>query len=183
MTDAGVVLPPEPIVGNEPAEPGTGWKFAAGFRPVRVVGVEVQYLDLDDGETEVHGGWRLGGGQVGPFYEQSSYLNVKADASVLSALLFIPEGNPSLDIYGKVGVADLNESFATSTTSIACVPIVPCTSAVYGNVHQSDLRPYVGFGARVTVWRSLAVRVEYEGIDRDVGDSFTMLSLGFSWEH
>jgi hypothetical protein len=182
FSEAGVPLP-EPIVGPKgPAEPGTGRKFVAGFRPVGVVGVEIQYIDFDEGETGAAGGWTVGGGQVGPFYERTSHMKVSVDATVLSAILFVPEASSAFDVYGKVGVADFNESLATSTTTIECIPIVPCMSTVNSDVDRSESAPYVGIGARIRLARAVAVRVEYEAIDRDVGDPTTMLSLGIAWE-
>jgi hypothetical protein len=167
---------------NRWTEPEPGKKLLAGFRPVRIVGVEVQYVDFGEATREVAGGWRLGGGQVGPFYEQTNSTKVRPNAWVLSALLFIPEQFPSFDVYGKVGVAALKHSFSTNTTRYECVPIIPCLSTVNSDVHESDARPYLGLGARLKVARAVAVRFEYESIDRDAGHSTTMLSLGFAWE-
>jgi opacity protein-like surface antigen len=191
ISEAGVPLP-DPIVGPpRPAEPSAGWKLVGGFRPARVVGVEIQYVDLGEGEAWVNGGWSVGGGQVPAVYQQSNHMKASFDATVLSALLFIPETSPSLDVYGKIGVADLNESLTTSTTTIAsgypigpeCVPYSRCTSTVNSDVELSESAPYVGIGARVKIASNWALRVEYEGIARDVGDAARMLSLGIAWEH
>jgi hypothetical protein len=167
---------------NRWAEPEPGKKLVAGFRPVRVVGVEVQYVDFGEATREVAGGWTLGGGQVGPFYEQTNSTKIRPEAWVLSALLFIPESLPAFDVYGKVGVAALKHAFSTNTTRHECVPIFRCLSTVDSDVHQSDARPFLGLGARLKVARAVAVRFEYELIDRDAGDNTSMLSLGFAWE-
>jgi hypothetical protein len=153
--------------------------------------VEIQYVDLGEGETRVNGGWSVGGGQVPAVYQQTSHMKASFDATVLTALLFIPETSPSLDVYGKVGVADINESLTTSTTTIAsgypigpeCAPYSRCTSTVNSDVELGESAPYVGIGARVKIATHWALRVEYEAIDRDVGDAATMLSLGIAWEH
>ena len=57
---------------------------------------------------------------------------------------------------------------------------MPCTFS--SDVDQSDSGAYLGFGARFRIARAVAVRVEYEALDRDVGDNTTMLSLGIAWE-
>ena len=57
--------------------------------------MEIQYVDLDEGETGAVGGTYLGSiGQVGSFYEKTSHTKVSVDATVLSAVLFIPEASP-----------------------------------------------------------------------------------------
>ena len=164
-----------------------------GFRPVRVVGLELQYVDFGEEDAAVYGGTYLDSGQV-EHWQQESHMSTKFQATVLSALLFIPEALPRVDVYGKVGVADLEESIFASAIDrrpvIGCPPpgvdlgrlgFGPC--GFTSDVHESESAPYVGVGARVKVAREAAVRVEYEAIDRDVGDNITMLSLGIAWEH
>ena len=98
---------------------------------------------------------------------------------MLSALLFIPEASQSIDVYGKVGVADLDESFVASATDTrAAAGCRPFSSSI----EQSDSAPYVGFGGRFKIAREFALRVEYEAIDRDGGDPIAMLSLGIAVE-
>jgi len=65
-------------------EPDTGGKLVVGFRPLRVVGAEFQYVDFGEGNREKRGS----GGQV-PF--QIVSLESSTDATVLTALLFVPE--------------------------------------------------------------------------------------------
>jgi len=177
MSEAGV---PEHIWGNASVDTDTGNKLVFGFRPIRVVGVEFQALDLGDGETQAHAGEFHALGQVS-YWDQSSYMTASADATVLTALLFIPESSQWLDVYGKVGVAVLDESFraaAQSTIAAECQPV--CTFRA--EVDQSYTTPYVGFGARFKVARAAAIRIEYETIDRDEGDNTTMLSVGVAVE-
>jgi opacity protein-like surface antigen len=166
-------------------EPERARKVVAGFRPVRIVGVEIQYIDFDDTGlgargTLLRGGSRQGGPAV---YDQASFMKAGAEAWLLSALLFIPEQLPLVDVYGKVGVADLAESFTAIATTVECVPLSQCTNRIYSDVHESNVGPYIGIGARFELAPAVAVRAEYEAIDRDVGDPAAMLSLGFAWEH
>lgn len=159
----------------------TGLKFVAGFRPIRVVGAELQLVDF--GEVEI----RSGGSPH--FRAQYGYysLNSEANATMLSALLFIPHASPSWDVYGKVGVAKLDESFDVQVVerSLECLApgggyLPSCT--FFSQVDETASHPSVGIGARIKIAREWAVRVEYEAIDDDVGDPTTMLSLGFAWE-
>jgi hypothetical protein len=67
----------------------TAWKIIAGFRPIDLVAVEANYMDLGS-ETR-----RLGAA------------NAHADAKALSAhaLLYLPIPVPFLGVYGKAGLA------------------------------------------------------------------------------
>jgi hypothetical protein len=195
MSEAGVPLLDPIYRPDKPVEPDSGWKLVVGFRPVRVVGMELQYVDFGEGATTVHSGW-IFGSQVRT-YQQTSSINVNADASVLTALLFIPMPKPSLDVYGKVGVADINDSLAITTTTIEvdlpnaprvpippeCIPYARCSSIASRDVERSESAPYIGIGTRVKIANHWALRVEYEAIDRDVEDTTTMLSIGLAWEH
>jgi hypothetical protein len=188
---ASVGMPEQPW-GNRSLSSDTGKKVVLGFRPHRVVGVELQSVDFGEGDVAARAGRQLGGGQV-TFYELQSYMRASSDADMLSALLFIPEPLVSLDFYAKVGVAHLDESYrayANDYVSPGCeyrpAPY-PSFCSFYtnrdgGDTYRSDSTPYVGIGVRMKVAPQVAVRVEYETIDREIGDNTTMLSLGFAWE-
>lgn len=157
-----------------------GWKLVAGFRPLRIVGAELQYVDFGEGTRQSRNG-----GQV-PI--QAVTLQSSADAKVLTAILFVPEHLRSFDFYGKVGVADLDDSFTVSGYDRlipGCrgppFPVAPeCDFDIEAD--QSESAPYVGLGVRLEIASAVAVRFEYEAIDRDEGDGPSMLSLGIAWE-
>lgn len=67
----------------------TAWKVIAGFRPIDLIAVEANYMDLGS-ETQ----------RLGP-------LNASADAKAFSAhaLLYLPIPVPFLGVYGKAGLA------------------------------------------------------------------------------
>jgi opacity protein-like surface antigen len=68
----------------------TSWKVLAGFRPVKVLGVEADYLDL--------------GNRTSTFINAvSSHSDAKAFAGY--AVGFLPLPVPFLDVFGKAGVA------------------------------------------------------------------------------
>ena len=81
----------------------TSWKVLAGFRPIKLFGVEADYLDL--------------GSQTNTFITQAStHSDAKAYAGY--AVGFLPLPVPFLDVFGKAGLArwKLNGS-AGSTVS------------------------------------------------------------------
>jgi outer membrane protein with beta-barrel domain len=178
----GISVPGYPVIGQGPAEPASGWKLVAGFRPLRIVGVEIQYVDFGEGDFADYSG-RYGGGQIGYQYVYESHTRASAHATVVAALLFIPMAETKLDIgaYGKVGIGKLNDSISKRTATNACYPLKPCYSTVNTDVHQSETAPYVGVGVSVRPGKYFALRLEYEAIYSDFGDPTTMLSLGFAW--
>jgi outer membrane protein with beta-barrel domain len=160
-----------------------GWKALAGWRPLRVVGAEIDYLDF--GEAVSEDGRSPNSSAANGYY----YLKSRANATVLTAALFIPDGSPSFDVYGKLGVAWLEESFVVSVHEFSpecrlpppALGIQPlCLFDSQGS--QTDSRPYVGIGARFKIASEWAVRVEYDAIDGDAADDTTMFSLGIGWE-
>jgi hypothetical protein len=173
LSEAGGI--PAQIWGDTTLEGDRPWKLAVGFRPVRVVGVEIQYLDLGDGDGRLRGG---GGGQVPRQYAR---IRASSDATVVSALLFIPERARTADFYGKIGIAALDEAFQVSGyDSIApgCQPA--CGFDI--SFEKSDSVPYVGIGARFKLGAATGVRVEFDAIDRDGGDPMRSVSVGVAWE-
>jgi hypothetical protein len=170
------------IWGDKSIDDVTGWKVAAGFRPSRIVGAEIQYVEFGEDEVSDVDGY---GAQV---FTITAGLDMKASTTawVASALVFIPERSPTVDVYGKVGIAALDESLEAHHFNYVlgpCIPISACPLNVQDSaVHESDSRPYLGIGARFKVARALGVRVEYEAIDRDTGDDITMLSIGVAFE-
>jgi opacity protein-like surface antigen len=80
----------------------TSWKVLAGFRPVKVLGVEADYLDL--------------GNRTSTFINAvNSHSDAKAFAGY--AVGFLPLPVPFLDVFGKAGVArwKLNGSQSAGT--------------------------------------------------------------------
>jgi hypothetical protein len=171
---------PEQAWGDLSVESNTGKKVLAGFRPLRLLGVELQYVDFGDGDRSSDTG-----GQV-PI--QAVSLESDTEAAVLAALLYIPEPMPSFDLYGKVGVADVDDSFTVSgydrELPFCRGPPFPVPSDCDFNIEagESGSAPYVGFGARLKVAAAVGIRFEAEAIDRDEDDNLTMLSLGIAWE-
>jgi opacity protein-like surface antigen len=163
------------------SESGSPWRLSAGFRPLRVVGAEIEYIDLGDAKAEdgysTNASVGLG----------DHWLKTKASAIVLTAVLFIPERSPSFDVYGKVGVAAYKESFdvhvSNWTPMCRLQPFGQAPECLFDTEgHETNSQPYVGLGARFKVAPAWAVRIEYEAIDDDFADATTMLFLGIAWE-
>ena len=172
-SSAGV---PEHLQPNySPEGSPTGWKIVAGLRPIRFVGAELQHVDFGSATTRS----AASGNQV---VRRGAFMRNDADATVVSALLFLPEGLSSVDFYGKVGVAEVEESLRVSVYRyVLCGPPGP-NCMFFSDVTETDSRSYLGIGARFKIARDWAVRVEYESIDGDVHDDTTMFSLGVAWE-
>jgi hypothetical protein len=158
------------------------WKAAAGLRPLRVVGAEIQYVDFGEGKRSRD---RRGGGRSPP--DRAVDMHATATAWVVSAVLYIPERASKVDVYGKVGVAELDESLEAHHVSYLRCAYPPTTPPceppeVKSDVRHSSWNPYCGIGARFKVARAVGVRVEYEAMDRDDGDDTTMVSVGVAWE-
>lgn len=88
----------------------TSWKVFAGLRPLSVVAIEADYIDL--------------GSQTGTFVTTTTSSNAKAFAGY--AVGFLPIPVPFLDVFGKAGLArwKLNgssplTSFSTNGTEFA----------------------------------------------------------------
>jgi len=163
------------FVNRSPPDSTTGWKLTAGFRPVRVVGVELGYADF--GEAEIPP--PTGNGIIRTHVD----METSADAIMLAAVLFVPLRSPALDVYGKVGVAKLDESFQVHAL-VSDPPCTPLTCTNFSNSgHNTGSHPYFGVGFRHEITRAIALRLEYEAIDRDSGDDTEMWSVGLAWEH
>jgi OmpA family protein len=177
LSDAGTPdeIPPAILsrFGSRDADSVTGWKVVAGFRPARVVGAEIEYVDFGEAEIPPPSGNAI----VRTHLSMAS----RAEALVLTSLLFIPEPMSNIDVYGKVGVAKLDESFQVFALENSSVECRNPWCQFQRDVHQTDSRPYVGFGARFQLGPG-ALRIEYELIDRDNGDDTTMLSIGLAGE-
>jgi hypothetical protein len=158
---------------RSPPSSAKALKLVAGSRPARVVGVELQYVEFGEGEIPGPTGNSVISSHVA--------MESSADATMLSALLFAPLRSPSFDVYGKVGVANLDESLR----GYAVIVGAPCLSSpctFIADVHEADSHPYFAVGFRAEITRMVAFRAEYEAIDRD-GEDTTMFSLGVAWEH
>jgi hypothetical protein len=129
----------------------TAWKLIAGVHPIAPVGAELEYIDF--GRANDYPNYGYNGYQ---FNGQST----ASKAAVLFAVGYLPLPIPFLDVYGKAGVARLQQN---STTYYDTCSESDCVGTAFRNDERSTDFAY-GVGVQ-TKWLGLAVRAEYERID------------------
>jgi hypothetical protein len=145
----------------------SAWKLTAGIRPVAPLGVELEYIDFGNPSASIT---YAGFGGIS---------QADAKALALFGLGYLPLPVPSIDVYGKLGVARLR----TTATEVPPVPACPASVAVCSAppFNISDTSINVAYGAGVAgKFGSLAIRAEYERISASRGNP-DLLSLGVIW--
>jgi opacity protein-like surface antigen len=145
----------------------TAWKLIAGVRPIAPVGAELEYIDFgraDDSPNYGYNGY------------QFNELSTASKATALFAVGYLPLPIPFLDIYGKAGVARLQQD--STTYYDACGQTGCVGTEAYRNDDWSTDFAY-GVGVQ-TKWLGLAVRAEYERIDASGRDP-DALTVSATW--
>ena len=144
-------------------EHATGWKVFAGWRPLPMLGLEAEYIDLGNGNTTV------------PYAEDAVQQHIAASAAAAFAVGYLPQPLPYLDFYGKLGVARLT---IDATEPFVCPPYTYCPALYLTPPLVSDTtRTRIAYGAGLQVkLGALGVRLEYQGIGNRNGDE-SLLSL------
>ncbi len=129
-----------------------GYKLIAGFRALKVLAFEVNYVDLGNAST--------GGAQA----------KTKAlDAFVLGILPI-----PVVDIYAKLGVVSWKTDASSSSISGA--------GYYYPGFSFSHNGSDLAYGAGVQMnFGAISARLEYEGFDIQQASTPTLLSLGVTY--
>jgi len=154
----------EAFQNNFPAINGTSWQVFAGIRPIRPFAVEVDYADL--------------GGQANVFQTPNSCgtgfgscsVSWDEDAKALAvyALGFLPLHLPTLDVYGKAGLA--RYKLSRSVTSYGSDGVV-----LAEEFQHSDNSTVFTWGAGVQVhFGVIGARLEYEGFDKASTSVFSL---------
>ncbi len=130
----------------------TAFKVIAGFRPLDLFAVEVNYVDLGTAEDD----------------------NVRVDTTGVDAfaLLFLPI--PLVDIFFKAGAITWDQDF--SAGQALAFPTSTQTTTV--NTDGTDFAYGAGVGLG---FGSLAARLEYERFEIENTDTVDMISLGLTW--
>jgi hypothetical protein len=131
----------------------TGWKVFAGWRPIGILGAEVEYADL--------------GSKSGSSGTDTQH--VSGEALAAYAVGYLPLPLPILDIYGKLGVGTVHASLSNLPSG----GVNPASSSGSSTVLAYAAGIQLKFGAP-------AVRLEYQGFNTSGGDQ-SMLSLDFAW--
>jgi opacity protein-like surface antigen len=90
-----------PFIPESIEQHPTGWKVFAGWRPIGILGAEVEYADL--------------GSKSGTSGSTSQHAT--GDAVAAYAVGYLPLPLPILDIYGKVGVGNVHASLSLNGVS------------------------------------------------------------------
>jgi len=152
----------------------TGWKVAAGIRPISPLGVELEYIDFGNPS----------GPEVGGFGGLSQ---AGQKAVALSGVGYIPLPVPFLSLYGKLGVARLH----TTTTedppvpsTLACSVLNNCARTQisfipnsYGSASTMNAAYGVGEHAK---FGPVAIGAEFERLS-GAGNSPSLGSLGVTF--
>ena len=138
----------------------TGWKVLAGWRPLSVVGAEIEYANL--------------GSKNVTYQSLGTQVSTDAHATALFALGYLPVPLPWFDLYGKLGAARVQ-----ANTKVSCYFGSACTPFVI----DDSSRTSIAWGAGAQFKLGLpAVRVEYERFSGSQGNDSLLtaaLTLNF----
>ena len=159
-----------------PASNRFGWKLIVGFRPMTYFGAQLEYMDYG----EAHLGPNLvalNGVPGGPFglYGSRSY----AKAGGAFAIGYLPILPQWLDIYGKLGIAELRTAqHYSQNESNTYTPQGPLGIV---SVAKSSSEAAFGYGAGIqTHLGPFTVQAEYERLSSSAADP-SLLTLNLSW--
>lgn len=138
----------------------SAWKVMLGVRPISLLGAEIDYLDFG----RPHNG-------SGP-----GITSVDDKAAALYGLLYVPLPVPNFDVFGKLGLARLQND-VTAHFPFACTVSFPNCGLF--QLNRTDTQLAYGGGAQIRITH-LSVRVEYERIQASDGNP-ELFSLGLTW--
>lgn len=158
-----------------------GWKVLMGIRPIPFIGAELEYLDF--GSTHIGAGPLVvsagGSTTTGEFTGADAH----ASAGAGFVLGYLPLPVPWLDVFGKLGVARLQEhdtyggDFPVTLTSCT----TSCTVLQPGSFSINRVDTGLGYGAGAQAsFGAFAVRAELERLQTGIDNPY-LLSVGFTW--
>jgi opacity protein-like surface antigen len=139
----------------------TGWKLLAGWRPISLLGVEAEYVDLGSKGVNT--------------YADTVHVSTDSKATAAYVLGYLPVPLPWIDVYGKVGAARVKantNAYAICPAGSQCVaPGLPAS--------DDSSRTSIAWGAGLQFKTGrYAARVDYERFDGPQGDP-ALLSAEF----
>jgi opacity protein-like surface antigen len=123
------------------------WKLIAGVRPIPFAGAEFEYIDFGHPNHD-----------VGINGINNSGLDSHPRAEVLYGVGYLPLPVPTLDVFGKLGVAELQTDVTTFVGS-----------SQFFRQNESSTRLAYGVGVQSKAW-GISFRAEYERISSKFGD-------------
>jgi len=142
----------------------SGWKAMIGFRPISVVGAELEYIDFGKPNT------------TNTSATGTTQTEAQSKAAALFGMVYLPLPVPFLDVFGKAGYSRLQTT--ADVVGIQCMSGAEHCGNLFA-LNRTDARLAYGAGAQLK-FASVAIRAEYERIDASTGDP-DMLSLGLTW--
>jgi opacity protein-like surface antigen len=135
------------------------WQGIVGIRPIRVIGLEAEYIDF--GQPYRHNGFY-------DFNVSGSDSHPKAPA--LFAVGYLPLPFPFIDVFAKAGAARLSTNI-TDFVQQPCVAGGPCPYFVPTDRHQvTNTRFAYGAGVQSKFPFGMILRGEYQRISSQFGD-------------
>lgn len=141
------------------------WKVMAGIRPISIVGAELEYMDFGSSNGD--------NGYYGSYYYANP--NSHPKATFLYGVGYLPLPVPFLDVYGKLGAAQLQTNISGFTFPSSCPSCNPFP-------YQTDVtNTKFAYGAGVQWrWQDFGFRAEYEGISSNYGNP-AAVTVGVTW--
>jgi hypothetical protein len=135
----------------------TGWSASVGFRPLRYLGAEFQYLDFGDAQRDS--------------------TTVHTNAEALAAVLYAPIPVSFFDVYAKLGPAHWHSTVNGEIFGLYC----PYFITHCGQISEKQVSTDLVYGAGLQFrFGPGAVRMEYERIEAyPVYPS--MYQVGLTW--
>lgn len=160
--DYPAMLNPAP---GEFEEKHLAFKAMAGFRPIPLIGAELDYYDF--------------GHPHGTIFSYPATSSLKGPAAF--GVLYLPV--PVIDLYLKAGVAHLQSTLGgfhpVPYLAEICVSGTPCGTARF-QLNRTNTSGAGGAGAQYKLG-SWALRMEYERFNA-AGGNPSMMSAGISWQ-
>ena len=141
----------------------TNWKVYAGFRPMSLLAVEADYIDL--GSETLNGFGGSGAASLPGTPPPSTHLQYKAFAGYLVGFAPIPV--PYLDVFGKIGAARWTSSGGT---------YLPGETSSFFSLSDNGTNFAWGVGGQVHVG-NFGGRLEYENFNIRNTDGANVVSL------
>jgi opacity protein-like surface antigen len=123
------------------------WKLIAGVRPIPFAGAEFEYIDFGHPNHD-----------VGINGINNSGLDSHPRAEVLYGVGYLPLPVPTFDVFGKLGVAELQTDVTTFEGT-----------SQFFRQNESNTRLAYGVGVQSKAW-GISFRAEYERISSQFGD-------------
>jgi hypothetical protein len=153
---------------NNIDEHDTGWKATVGMRPLPIVGAEFEYLNFGSPHYS---------GVTGGLPTASGVMHSRAEA--LFGILYAPIPLPLLDVFGKLGVARLQNHANGEISPIFC-PAPPLFPGCPFFANSSSTTSFAYGAGLLFKFGAAAVRGEYERIEASTGAP-DMFTVGLSW--